>query len=150
MDEEAAEIFDSLPEMEGSIPQETKMSLVYIAGYITRNDKELSENELLGLTTFYHKKFGSITDSLDRGGLNIPSDCACQWTFFCFILFNVVKDKVCRKSLCNILMSISEFYSFNMEKRHGHILANICFKNFCVNVTPRLGKEPALKMLKLS
>ena len=105
---------------------------------------------ILELTTFYHQRFGSITDSLDRGGLNIPSDCACQWTFFSYIMFNVVKDKVCRKSLCNLLMVVSEFYSFTMEKRHGHILANILFKNFCVNVTPCSGKEPALKMLKNS
>ena len=43
MDEEAAEIFDSLPEIEEAILEETKMSLVYIAGYVTRKDKELSE-----------------------------------------------------------------------------------------------------------
>ena len=125
MDEEAAEILNSLPEM--AIPDETKMSVVYIAGYLTRKDKELSEEQLLELTTFYQQKFGSITDSLDRGGLNIPSDCACQWTFFSYIMFNIVKDKVCRKSLCNLLIVVSEFYSFTVEKHHGHILANIYF-----------------------
>lgn len=150
MNEEEAYVFDSLPEMEDSIPVETKLSLVYIAGYVTRKDKELTEEQLLEQTTFYHQKFGSITDSLDRGGLNIPSDCACQWAFFSFIIFNVVKDKVCRKSLCSMLMAISEFYSFNMKNRHGHILANIFFKNFCLNATPRSGKEPQLKMLKLN
>ena len=39
MDEEAARIFDSLPEMEEAITEETKMSLLYIAGYVTRNSR---------------------------------------------------------------------------------------------------------------
>ena len=43
--EEGSEIFDNLEELELSIPLETKMSLVYIAGYVTR--KELTENQML-------------------------------------------------------------------------------------------------------
>ena len=37
--EEGSEIFDNLSELEQSISLETKMSLVYIAGYVTRKDK---------------------------------------------------------------------------------------------------------------
>lgn len=148
--EEGAEVFDNLTDLESSIPLETKMSLVYIAGYITRKDADLSENEMLEQTTFYHQKYGKFTNELDRGGLNIPSDCCCQWTFFCFILFNTVKTKVCRKSLCNIFMAVSEFYSFNMLKKHGQILSNIFLKNYCIESTPRSDKEPAVKVLKLS
>ena len=36
LDEEGAEIFDNLEQLEESIPLETKMALVYIAGYVTR------------------------------------------------------------------------------------------------------------------
>ena len=57
------------------------MSLVYIAGYLTRNDAELSEDQMLERTTFYYQKYGKFTNALDRGGLNIPSDYCCQWTF---------------------------------------------------------------------
>ena len=47
-------------------------------------------------------------------------------------------------------MMVSEYYDFEMEKPHWVIPSNILLKNL-VNVTsPRLGKEPALKMLKLS
>ena len=47
-------------------------------------------------------------------------------------------------------MMVSEYYDFEIEKPHGVILSNILLKNL-VNVTsPRLGREPALKMLKLS
>ena len=43
------------------------MALVYIAGYVTRKDKELSEIDMMEVTTFYYKKYGSYTDELDRG-----------------------------------------------------------------------------------
>ena len=38
LDENSSEIFDGLSELESSFPEDTKMVLVYIAGYITRND----------------------------------------------------------------------------------------------------------------
>ena len=148
--EEGAEIFDNLQNLESSVSLETKNSIVYIAGYVTRKDQELSETQLMDQTTFYYQKFGKYTDYLDRGGLNIPSDSSCQWAIFCFILFNSVKEKVCRTSLCNIFMLISQYYSFNMDKRHGLILSNIFLNNYCKTVTPRSGKEPAMKVLKLS
>ena len=97
--EEGSEIFDDLSELEQSLSLETKMSLVYIAGYVTRKDKELCENELLAQTNFYYEKYGHFTVSLDRGGLNVLSDCAWQWTFFCLIMFNTVKDEVSRKEI---------------------------------------------------
>ena len=60
------------------------MALFHIAGYVTRKDDELSEDEMLNVTTFYARKYGSYTDRLDRGQSNIPNDRACQWTFFSF------------------------------------------------------------------
>ena len=77
---------------------ETKGSLVHIAGYATRKDMELSEGEMLRCTMFLATKYGSFTDEVDRSQLNIH-DRACQWTFFCFISFNALKEKVCRKSM---------------------------------------------------
>ena len=47
-------------------------------------------------------------------------------------------------------MMVSEYYDFDMEKRHGIILSNILLKSLVKIESLRLGKEPALKMLKLS
>ena len=47
-------------------------------------------------------------------------------------------------------MMVSEYYDFEMEERHAIILSNILLKNLAKVTSPRLGKEPALKMLKLS
>ena len=150
LDEEAADIFDNLVELENSVTDENKSVLVYIAGYVTRKDDELDEIELLDHTTDYYEKYGDYTKSLDRGGLNIPGDCPCQWAIFCFILFNAVKSKVCRTSFSNITMMVSEYYNFNMDRRHGNILSNIFLNNFCSSMTPRSAKESNLKVLKLS
>ena len=109
LDDESSEVFDNLPELEDKILHETKMSLVHIAGYVTRRDDQ-TEKELLGLTTFYYQKYGHYTKSMDRGGLKVPSDTACQWTFFCYALFNCVIDRVCRKPLANLFMLVAEMY----------------------------------------
>jgi hypothetical protein len=148
--EKACEAVDNLEELEASISVETKSVLIYIAGYVTRKDPELDEVSQLGQTTFYFEKFGQYTNSLDRGGLNIPSDRSCQWTIFSFILFNVVKDSVCRKSFSKIALTLSDTFEFEMEERHARILSNIFIKNYCSSSTPRSTKEPALKRLKLS
>ena len=124
--------------------------LVYIAGYVTWKDPEFDEVSLLGQTTFYFEKYGEYTDSLDRGGLNIPSDSVCQWVTFCFILFNVVKNSVCRKSFSKMAMALSDTYQFDMKERHARILSNILINNHCSFSNPRSTKEPALKRLKLS
>nr|XP_047133002.1 uncharacterized protein LOC105847471 isoform X2 [Hydra vulgaris] len=40
LDESSAEVFDNLPTLEKSITVQSKMSLVYIAGYVSRNEPE--------------------------------------------------------------------------------------------------------------
>ena len=150
LDENSAGIFDGLPELESSVPEDTKMVLAYIAGYITYNDSGSSKKKLLNEASFYHQKYGQYLDAMDGDGLNIPTDNTCQWSIFCFILFNAVKEKVCRKSFCNLCMMVSEYYDFDMEKRHWVILSNILLKNLAKVASPRLGKEPAVKVLKLS
>ena len=101
------------------------MTLVHIASYVTRKDQVLPEEELLDITTFYHQRFGGYIDQLDRGQLNIPTDCAVQWSCFSFIMFQTVKDSVCRGSLSKILSTISEHYKFGMKNHHSRILSNI-------------------------
>ena len=72
LDESLAETFDGLPELESSFLEDTKIVLVYIAGFITRNDSGSSEEKLLNETTFYQQKYGQYLDGMDRDGLNIP------------------------------------------------------------------------------
>ena len=59
--EEGSDIFDNLENLEASLSDEIKMVLVYIAGYITRNDNQPSEYE----TYFYYKKYGRYTNSIN-------------------------------------------------------------------------------------
>ena len=107
------------------------MALVYVAGYITRNDNQPSECE----THFYYEKYGKYINLTDHGKLKIPSYHTSQWLFFCFILFHTIKEKVCYKSLSNIFILISEFHFFNMEKKYASIFANIVLKKIFANMT---------------
>ena len=148
--EEVCEIIDNFPKLEESLTIDTKQSLVHIAGYATRKDVEPSDTEMLSRTTFYSKKYGDYTDRLDRGQLNIPHDKACQWTFFCFIVFMTVKDRVCRKSMSALSDLFSEHYNFEMTPFHSRIISNTFLKNYCREVTPRNLQETKQKVIKLS
>ena len=68
-------------------------------GNVTRKDDCFDEHDMLEVTIFYASKYGKFTSELDRGMLKIPYERAFQWIFFCYIISNVVKEKVCRVSL---------------------------------------------------
>ena len=76
--ENDSEIFDNLENLEPSLSNEIKMALVYIAGYIKRNDNQPSECE----THFYNEKYGKYTNLTDHRKLKVPSDHTWQWLFF--------------------------------------------------------------------
>ena len=127
LSEEECKVFDSLPQLEETLPYDVKSTLVYIAGYVTRKD-ESNTND----TFNYAEQFGRFTFGLDRGGLNIPDDSICEWVGFCYIIFySVVKD-ICRSSLSNI------------------ILSNVFFYNYCRLNFPVSNCEPKVIVLKLS
>ncbi|GFO34545.1 group XV phospholipase a2 [Plakobranchus ocellatus] len=78
---EMCEMLEELPNMEHSVKDDVKYSLVYIAGYVIRKDKEVLED-----SCSYFEKFGIFTLSLSRGGLLQAGDSACQWTIFCHMM----------------------------------------------------------------
>ena len=124
--------------------------MVHIAGYVTRKDPAPTEEEMLDVTTFYHQKYGGYVDDYDRGQLNIPTDKAAQWSLFCEIIFESVKNYVCQSSLTAIFDQVSKHYLFDMTTRHSRILANIMLNRYCRESTPRSGKETKQKVIKLS
>ena len=147
MDQNSSEVFDNLPQLEDTIPDDAKFSLVYIAGYVVRKQETTVNPED---TRSYYERYGTYTDALNRGGLTIPGDSACQWVFFCYILFQFIQDNICQVSLTNVYSKISEFYGFEMSKKQCRTLANIFIKNFCLSKTPASQKETGQKILKLS
>ena len=72
LDEVTCEIFDSLPKLEENVAEETKMTIVHVAGYVTRND-DVTDDDLFEVDMKYYRKYGAFTQSIDRGGLNVPS-----------------------------------------------------------------------------
>ena len=61
--EDGIEIFHNLETLENSLAIDTKMGLVHIAGYVTHNDPDISEEELFDVTTFYYDKSGGYTEA---------------------------------------------------------------------------------------
>ena len=148
--EEIAEIYDCLLELEEKISIEDKMSLFHIAGYVSRKDVP-SDEDLFNVTTFYAERYGGYTNELDRGHLNIPDDKCTQWTFLCYIMFTVLKDKVCRKSLSEVFDELSDDFGFGMKTYHSRTLSNVLLNNFCKVSTPRDSKQSSsVKIAKLS
>ena len=97
--------------MELALSKSVKMVLVYISGYISRNDVDEYD------TQFYYDEFGEFTKEIIRGG------CQCQWVIYCYVFFHHIMSSVCRTSFINITMMIEEFYGFeNIDKFHGKIL----------------------------
>ncbi|GFO14770.1 group XV phospholipase a2 [Plakobranchus ocellatus] len=141
---EMCEMVEELPNMEHSVKDDVKYSLVYIAGYVIRKDKEEVED-----SCSYFEKFGAFTLSLSRGGLFQAGDSVCQWTIFCYMMFQSVWEKVCRNSLNEIFIEISQNYGFKMDKHHCFALSNILFNNLCNITNLPSDKEPKQKVLKL-
>ena len=121
------------------------MALMYIAGYVARHDNDVDD------TMDCMEKYGEYLREINRGGLKLPGDTVSYWVFYSYIMFLHLKNSVCRVSLCNIMMIISDFYCLeNIERKHGQILGNIFFNNYSNLFTPRSSKESKMKVIKLS
>jgi len=145
LNEDMCSVFDNLPELEFSLTDDVKMSLVYIAGYISRHEDEAHEGAYA-----YYDHYGGYLKEHNRGGLKVPRDCICQWVMFAYIMFHGVANFTCRNSLCKLLELIADFYDLGVSPSYFSILANILLKNYCNLYSPRSSKEPQQKLLKLS
>ena len=145
LNEEESEVFDNLVELEQHINKETFLALVYIAGHVQRCDNHEYED-----TCAYHELYGEYLDTLNRGGLQIPTDTLVQWSTFCFIFFRQLSGSICRTFCIEKFMLIAETFHFSVTKRQCRVLPNILLKNHSVLCSPKSRKETGLKVLKLS
>ena len=124
MTENMCPIFDNLPEFENHLPMETKMTLVYISGYVARHEDHSPEN-----TFMYYEKYDLFLSDMNRGSLNIPHDSVCEWVMYGYVMFHEVVEVTFRKSLCKILVNISECYNLKIE-------VTCCY--FCKHIVQKL------------
>ena len=73
MTENMCTIFDNLPEFENHLPRETKMALVYIAGYVARHEDHSPED-----TFMYYEKYGHFLSDMNRGSSKTPHGSVCE------------------------------------------------------------------------
>ncbi|XP_065669230.1 uncharacterized protein LOC136088706 [Hydra vulgaris] len=63
------ELLDNIHDLESSVNKSTLVAIVYIAGYVQKSEIKIYDD-----STNYYYKYGSYLYSLNRGGLEIPSD----------------------------------------------------------------------------
>ena len=63
-------MFNNLPKLEENVAEETKMALVHVAGYVTRNG-DVTDDDLFEVDMKYYRKYRAFTQSIDRGGMNV-------------------------------------------------------------------------------
>ena len=124
MTENMCTIFDSLPEFENHLPVETKMTPVYIAGYVTRHEDHSPEDRFM-----YYEKYSHLLSDMNCGSLKIPHNSVCEWVVYGYVMFYEVVEVTFRKSLCKILVNISECYNLKIE-------VTCCY--FCKHIVQKL------------
>ena len=97
-------VIDSSPALCDLLTVDIKMSLVYIVGYIIREDENPDD------TFYFYEAYGNFVKDINRGGLTIPGDKVCKWATYYYILFYEVYNDTYRSSLCNLLMKLSKFF----------------------------------------
>ena len=125
MNEQESVVCGNLINLKQDVNKDTLLSLVYIAGYVEKSDKSEVDD-----TKYYYAKFLEYFDSLNRGGLHIPTDNVVQWTIFCFILFGQMSNEICRTFLMEQFVFISKKYQLTITKKQCRVLANIFLKNY--------------------
>ena len=139
LNEDICNVFENLPELEYSLQEDTKVVLICIAGYIFHKDERL-------MTQFFIMK--NMIKIIDLGGLNIPVDMVCQWTFYSYFLFHEVVNDTYRTPLFNLVMMILEYDNLNIDRNHGSAVANIILKNHSYLYFVHFERELKSKILK--
>ncbi|XP_065645388.1 uncharacterized protein LOC136075876 [Hydra vulgaris] len=71
------ELLDNIHDLESSVNKSTLVAIVYIAGYVQKSEIKVYDD-----STNYYYKYGSYLYSVNRGGLEIPSEfCVTQFQF---------------------------------------------------------------------
>ena len=143
MIENTCTIFDNFSEFENLLPMGTEMTVVYISGYVTSHEDHSPED-----TFMYYEKYGHYLSDMNHGSSKTPHDSVWEWVMYGYVMFHEVVVTY-RKSLCKVLVNISECYNLKIE-------VACCY--FCKHVVQKLPtfvfvkstKEPKQKMLKLS
>ena len=148
LNEKESEIMDNLDKLEESVPRETMLSLIYIAGYIERNNEHEDDD-----TKIYYQKYPDYFDAINRGSLKVPRDSIVQWLVFSYVFFTQLMDRpceICLKFLTRNFSFIAEKHGFTITEQKCRMLGNILLKKFASMMTPNSSKEAKLKELKLN
>lgn len=121
----------------------------YVSGCITRKDDGSTKDALVNDTNFFYQKYGRFVKSLERDQLNITLDSSAQGEYFA-ILFSIFwREKIQKVIPEYVYVCIRKLWFQNVKKVWYFTLSKIFLKIYCLYTSPKSGKEPILKVLKL-
>ncbi|GFN85503.1 group XV phospholipase a2 [Plakobranchus ocellatus] len=142
------QLIDDLNELTPSVAADEKLSIYYIAGYVTSKHEELRGRELEivppALTLFL--------DKVNRGELQHPSIPFYNILLLSYVFFNRTPSKLCRNRFVKIFRDFPAIFHLDIElcPMAAKRIANIFLKRFaCKNTTTNQGQTKR-KIAKLS
>ena len=83
-----------------------------------------SEIKNYDTTNYYHKN-GDYLNSLNRDGLQTPTDTLVQWSLFCFLFFQGATGALCR-TFVNQFQFVAAKYGLEITKRNAEYIPIFC------------------------
>jgi hypothetical protein len=118
---------------------ESKQGLTYIAGYICLKMQKLHEYLQCNDTYEMYLKYGEFTDNFSRGKLKEPSDSLVYFVFYCYYIFIMYANSLCKKAYIEIFFNCNQYYNLiqcNVRKI-ATILTNIFLNNLCKRIADK-------------
>jgi hypothetical protein len=165
-------LLNILPLLVSEIPRAVKETIVYVAGYVSKqccidysdddicseyndlNKAFVSANANLPLTQF--DQFNQFFVNVNRGGLKVPDDSLVYFIYFMYIVAVTYFERgriPCHTAMKLYCERICDMYAFVEESYQPavfRVVCNILLNNFAHAVEPQKGRRSALKLAKLS
>ena len=138
---------DDIPDEVGSLSADERVSIFYIAGYIT-----LKEGLKEGSPLFPSSVDSAYTKVLDRGGLKYPTKDLCDFVSLCYLFVKKVSQLLCRKRLVNIFTDFIAFYHIDifLDTSALRRITNILLKRHSKHFTCQNDTGQQRKIAKLT
>ncbi|GFO39904.1 group XV phospholipase a2 [Plakobranchus ocellatus] len=139
-------LLDDLSQEAFNTSPDEKLSLYYIAGYISSKHREMASNEPANIPESMY------VQTLNRGGLQFPCTDLFNLSLLAYVFFIKTPERLCRNRFIKILEDFPQLFhlKLNIQKSALARIANILMKRFAnYHATTNEGQDRR-KIAKLS
>ena len=138
------------------MPLTVRQALIFIAGYVTNQLPNLSNQLEEEDTVEEYVKYGQFTEQQNRGGLSIPRDRLSFFAYYCYIAFYLQQEiqGTCQKRYLDYFIEINNYVDLVPRdiSKVCSILSNTFLNNWSKkqNEETRCKNNDMIKRAKLS